>query len=114
MLKRIRKQNDYKSEFINKLRNIDKSKNTFSIFHDWLIAASASVYSCMKDADVENEYLKIAKLYSKNKLIMMSELLGITINALGANMEDFLGTIFMEINSSNERPRGKPHGIEKI
>jgi type I restriction-modification system DNA methylase subunit len=90
-------------EFINILKNIKPSKHTHETFNDWLIMATASLYSWKKDTIVEKEYLNVVNQYNKDEFEKHAELLSITINALEEKQEDFLGNIFTEANLTNSK-----------
>jgi len=89
--------------FINVLDNIKPYKHRFEIFSDWLILASATLYSWKKDKSVEEEYLQIAKLYSASELEQLTQLLIITVEAFEEKIYDFLGEVFTLGGLSNER-----------
>jgi type I restriction-modification system DNA methylase subunit len=90
-------------DFIKILEHIKPSKHAYEVFSDWLILAAASLYSWKKDKAVENEYLEIAKQYTKEELDKHSELLLITINALERKEQDFLGEVFAFAELTNSR-----------
>jgi len=92
-----------KREFIKILENIKPSRNTYEVFSDWLIMAAASLYTWKKDKSVENEYLEIAKHYSKEELKKHAQLLTITVNALEEKVQDFLGDVFITANLTNAK-----------
>lgn len=85
---------DYKNEFITILKKISYKKTNREIFNDWLIMASAALYSWKKDMKVEEEYKQISKQYSEEQLTKFAQLLGITSLALQKNNDDFLGNIY--------------------
>jgi type I restriction-modification system DNA methylase subunit len=103
MFNKLKDHNNYKKDFLQVLETIDKSKRPYQIFFDWLIMASAALYSWMKDEAVEKEYQNIAKQYSKKQLLKFSELLATTVNALTNEPSDFLGAILMELKAENKR-----------
>jgi len=91
-------------EFIKKLDKIRPSKSRYEIFSDWLILASASLYATWKkDKAVEEEYLQVAKLYTKEELEQLSGLLGMVTDALEEKEQDFLGEVFTYGEMSNSR-----------
>jgi type I restriction-modification system DNA methylase subunit len=95
--------NDYKKEFISLLENINKSKRASEVFYDWLIMAAAALYSWKKDKDVENDYLRVVKAYTKEQLDKFARLLAIIVKAMHEEKTDFLGNIFMQLNMGNKR-----------
>jgi type I restriction-modification system DNA methylase subunit len=94
----------YAQDFINLLDKIKPSKHRYEIFNDWLVLASATLYSTWKkDKNVEEEYLETAKQYTVDELQQLSELLAITVNALEEKEHDFLGEVFTLGELTNSR-----------
>jgi len=90
--------------FIKTLDNIHYSKNRHDLFSDWLVMASATLYSTWKkDKKVEEEFLQVAKQYKQEELNQLSQLLAITVDALEEKEHDFLGEVFMSGEISNDR-----------
>jgi type I restriction-modification system DNA methylase subunit len=100
---RVYTTNHHVKEFLRILDSIKPSKNRHEVFYDWLIMAAASLYVWKKDQKVENEYLEIAKNYTKDELDKHSELLLITVNALEKTEQDFLGELFTAAELTNSR-----------
>ncbi|MDR0441848.1 MAG: SAM-dependent methyltransferase [Treponema sp.] len=90
-------------DFIKLLENIKPSKNRYEIFNDWLVMASAALYSWKKDDAVENEYLEIVKQYKPEEVDQLSQLLSLTVEALEDQEQDFLGEVFTFAELSNTR-----------
>jgi type I restriction-modification system DNA methylase subunit len=90
-------------EFIKLLEHINPSKHTYEVFSDWLVMASATLYSWKKDNDVENQYLDIAKQYTKEEFNKHAQLLAITVEALEKEEQDFLGEVFTFAELTNDR-----------
>lgn len=95
--------NNYSQDFIKILEHLKTSKHPHEIFNDWLVMATATLYSWKKDQSVENEYMQVAKQYTKEELEKHSELLALTVYALEKTEQDFLGEIFMNIDLGNSR-----------
>ena len=96
-------QNQHRDDFIKILEKIKPSKHSYEIFSDWLIMSAASLYSWKKDEAVEEEYMNIAKQYTKEELDQHGHLLAITVEALEKKEEDFLGEVFTTAGLTNER-----------
>jgi len=90
-------------DFIKLLETLKPSKHAYEVFSDWLIMAAATLYSWKKDENVEQEYLNIAKQYTKEEIEKHAHLLALTVNALEIKKQDFLGEIFTFAELSNER-----------
>jgi len=95
--------NQNSKDFIKLLETLKPSKHAYEVFSDWLIMAAATLYSWKKDKDVEEEYLNIAKQYTKEEMDKHAHLLALTVNALEIKKQDFLGEIFTFAELSNER-----------
>jgi len=90
--------------FIEVLDKIRPSKHRYEVFNDWLILASATLYSTWKkDKSVEDEFLQIAHQYTASELDQLCYLLTITVEALAEKEHDFLGELFTLGGLSNER-----------
>jgi type I restriction-modification system DNA methylase subunit len=83
------------------LEEISYNKRISQVFQDWIIMASASLYTWKNDNDVEKNYNAIIKSYSKEQCDKLCRLLSITIEAL-TNEEDFLGPIYNDLNLINK------------
>jgi type I restriction-modification system DNA methylase subunit len=100
----ILKEIECRDNFLKFLRNIDHTKRDREIFADWLIMAAAALYSWKKDMKVEEEYLQVAKKYTKEQLNNLAKLLGIVITLYEEHgPRDFLGDIFMQLNLFNRK-----------
>ena len=97
------KLTSYAQDFTKLLDTIKPSKNRYEIFSDWLIVASAALYSWKRDKSVEEEYLQVVKQYKAPELEKLCQLLAITVEALEEKTHDFLGEVFTEGNLSNEK-----------
>jgi type I restriction-modification system DNA methylase subunit len=95
--------NHYVKDFINVLDKIKPSKHRHEIYSDWLILASATLYTWKKDKSVEEEYLQIASQYTTNELEQHAQLLAITVEALEEKDQDFLGEVFTHGELTNSR-----------
>jgi len=102
MKKKPIKLSSYAQDFTKLLDEIKPSKNRYEIFNDWLILASAALYSWKKDKSVEEEYLQVVKQYKAPELDKLCQLLAITVEAFEEKTYDFLGEVFTEGNLSNE------------
>jgi type I restriction-modification system DNA methylase subunit len=102
-LARVHAGDDYLHEFIKILEHLKSSKHPYEIFNDWLVMASASLYSWKKDQAVEEEYSRVAKGYTPEELEKHSQLLGLTVKALEDREKDFLGEVFAFAELTNDR-----------
>ena len=95
--------NQHGNDFIKILNNIKPSKNAYEVFSDWLVMAAAGLYSWKGDKAVEEEYLEIAKQYTREELEKHTQLLAIVVVALEEKYQDFLGEVFTTIKLANKQ-----------
>lgn len=95
--------NGHQEEFVKILEKINPSKSTHEVFSDWLVMASAALYSFKKDASVEKQYADTAAGYTKEDLDGHSHLIAVLVEALERKKQDFLGEVFAQANLTNER-----------
>lgn len=96
--------NAHQKEFISILTGLDRSKNDYEIFSDFVKLAAFSLHNATnKVQELEDRYLAISAKYNKEQLLKFSELLSILINGLESKRSDFLGVVFMELNLGNDR-----------
>ena len=95
--------NQHGKDFIKILENIKYSKHTHEVFSDWLVMAAATLYAWKNNEKVENEYMEIAKHYTKEELDKHANLIAITVEALEEKEQDFLGEVFTFANLTNAR-----------
>jgi len=103
-------------DFVKILENLCPSRHSYEIFSDWLVMASASLYSWKKDESVEKQYAEIASRYKKEEIEKLAQLLDITGEALEKKEQDFLGEVFTFAELTNER-NGQfftPYNISKM
>jgi type I restriction-modification system DNA methylase subunit len=91
------------TKFIETLKNINRWKTPNEIFNDWLVMASAALYSWKKDKKVEEEYTQIEKRYSKEQMSRMAELFAIVTLGLQEEKTDFLGNIYSILGLGNKK-----------
>ena len=102
-------------EIINKFRKLQGKHDLWLIYSDFLemiaIAMSNSterVFNKKRFEEREKEYLKIAKKYSKDELMIFSEILADIINLQDINikkgngLKDILGSLLMQLELGNK------------
>lgn len=93
---------DYKKEFLQCLESIEYGRNSYDLFQDFLTMASLSLQNVIdKDEKLEKEYMNTVNKYGSPS--KFSELLGIVTIALTKNMQDFLGSVYMDLGLGNTR-----------
>lgn len=94
-------QKDYKKDFIKCLESINRSKNSYDIFQDFLTLASLSLRNVvLKDKAIEQEHKILWQQYDNSQ--KFAELLGIVTLALDQRFQDFLGEVFMAAGFGNK------------
>jgi hypothetical protein len=94
---------NHQKKFMSILEKIDKSRRLGEIFGDWVIMMSASLYSWKRNIEIENEYIRRAKKYSKEQINLFAELLVCITEALDEEIYDFLGQIFLNLGLANKQ-----------
>ncbi len=95
--------NQHGKDFIKIIETLKPSMHAHDVFNDWLVMASATLYSWKKDQAVENEYLEISKRYTQEELNKHGRLLAIIVEALEETEQDFLGEVFTMAELTNSR-----------
>lgn len=94
---------EIRKAFLREFRGLCHRWNAWDVWSDWLVMASSAIYNGVhRDDQVEAEYLQAAKRYSNDELAAMARLLGMVAEALEAEVHDFLGSIFHELEMHNE------------
>lgn len=97
---------DYKKDIISKIQEMSGRYSVYEIFADW-VKMYAIAISNMIDINNyvlrEREYIDVARKYSKQEMLQMSELSGLLALACEENMEDVLGYIYMHLEISSAR-----------
>ena len=96
---------DYAKEFLGIINKSSGKHSTYQLFRDFVGLSSRSISNqrFLYNQKLEDEYLDIAKKYSKEELSRMGELLALTFMALSQRSYDFLGHCYMSLGLGNER-----------
>jgi len=93
-----------RAAFLKEFRTLTHRWSPWDVWSDWLIMASNSIYNSIhRDQAVEEEYLRTAKRYSADEMTTMANLIGITVQGLEAEVHDFLGATFHELEMHNKQ-----------
>lgn len=105
--------NGYRKEFTNILEGFRYSRGIREIFAGWLEIAACAIHQepyhlglVRRDEafdTVEAQYMEAVKNYSREELEAFAKLLGITKMALSEGKGDFLGSIYMGLEISQDR-----------
>lgn len=100
------RKSDYKKEFLQTFRKLTYRHRAWDIWKDFIVMFACSLSNPVDKAhyeEREKRYLSIIKKYNKQEQNLFPELAAHTVMALEDNPEqDFLGSIFMELNLGNE------------
>lgn len=94
---------EVRKEFVKTFQSMCHRWNGWDVWSDWLLMASSAIYNSVhRDPKVEDEYLRAAGKYSPEELTAMSKMLALTTEALELEIQDFLGSIFGELQLHNK------------
>lgn len=100
------RKNDGRKEFLDSFRKLTYRHRAWDIWRDFVIMFACSLSNPVDKFhydEREARYMKIIKKYNKQEQAIFPELAAQTVLALEENQEqDFLGSIFMELNLGNE------------
>lgn len=105
--KNIRKTDkDIRKNFLQTFNQLTQRYRTFDVWRDFIIMFACSLSNPVDKThyeEREERYLKIIKKYNKQEQEKFPELAAYVVMALEENPEqDFLGSIFMELNLGNK------------
>ena len=100
------KKNDGRKEFLETFRKLTYRHRAWDIWRDFIIMFACALSNPVDKThydEREARYMRIIKKYNKQEQAIFPELAAQTVLALEENQEqDFLGSIFMELNLGNE------------
>lgn len=111
------KNSNYLKEFNKLLLDIDISKSTVEKFSDFLTLTAYSIAQPFYRSDeIEGKYLNTANKYIKEQLDKFCKLFAITVEALEAGFQDFLGQVFSsnDMGSSYKGQFFTPYHVSKM
>jgi hypothetical protein len=95
---------DSAKEFIKLLEGLAYTRSRWQAFTDWAAMAAATLHNAFQfDQEVEDEYMSIAKRYTREELDTFAQLLALTALGLEEESGDFLGQVFEGALLANER-----------
>ncbi len=104
--KTIEKRPNHRKDFLNIFRKLTYQHVAWDVWRDFVIMFACSLSNPVDKThydEREKRYLCIIQNYNKQEQAMFPELAAHTVMALEDNPEqDFLGSIFMELNLGNE------------
>jgi type I restriction-modification system DNA methylase subunit len=96
-------QRDYEIKFNKILHQVARYKRPYTVFIDWLHMATIALYNYRKDKKLEEEYIKIAKQYTKEELDLLICLLPLTYQSLNDDEFELLGHVYTSNNFNNDK-----------
>lgn len=94
----------YKKDVADRLRKIAHRHNLWQVFRDF-VALAALAFSVAADPSTakerEEEYMRTIKGYTREELQAFSECLGSLTLAMEAEPQDFLGSLYMQLELGN-------------
>lgn len=97
---------NHEKEFLKMFEALCHRHQRHRVFEDWVTMASSAliVKACPAEAErSEAEYMALVPRYNKDELEKFGELLGLVGIALHDEPRDFLGSVFMQAEISNDR-----------
>jgi len=110
----IVKNKSHIKNFIHILQELAYMKSQYDIFSDFLtLSTCAYANTIYRSEEIEAEYMKTTKKYSKDELEKFTKLLSITVLALQEQAQDFMGEVFMscDMGSSHSGQFFTPYHI---
>lgn len=96
---------DYRKEFLRKFRPLTYCRGPYDVWSDFVTMTACTISNVLDKGNFsvrEAAYLRIAEKYQKQELQVFPELLALMTLSLEKNPEqDFLGSMFMELNLGN-------------
>ena len=98
------KEKDYKDLFKDKLINFSKNHDIRKAFEDFIYCSAYAISnSCNYNDELEQDYLDIAKKYTKNELSDFAQMLAfLQLECNKENSIDILGILYEEVGMSNK------------
>jgi len=91
-------------DIIKGIQDISGKYNPQMVFNDWIHLACLSISCfCKDDEEKENEYKSIASKYTSEELKRFSEFTGMLTLLIEQEIKDYLGSIFMRLESGSAR-----------
>ena len=84
-------------ELIKVFDKFDGSRSKHTLFQDWCKLTALSISNqCWYSEQRERDYLQLAGQYKKGELQLLCEMTGMLWLAFDAEIDDYLGKIYME------------------
>lgn len=106
-----------KSDFIKMFNRLASHKGRYEVFADFITMSAISLNNALiKNQTLEEEFLNIAKRYSKEEYLKISQLFAIVQMALDLKPFDVLGDLFMSLDfgSKHNGQFFTPHHISVL
>ena len=108
---------DHRRAFIKLFAETARYHARYEVFRDFVAMAAISIENAfLKSEALEKTYLEIAGRYKQEDLTRISHLLGHVVMGLEAEMCDFLGSVFMELElgSGNWGQFFTPYSLQSL
>lgn len=107
---------NHKTEFIKTIEGFARYHDNYTKFRDFCFMAAVSIKNALQYSQKDEEqYLQTIKRYEAKDQLMFGKLLAITAEALTEEYQDFLGTIFheLQLHSKDHGQFFTPYHISK-
>lgn len=82
-------------EFVKLLESLSYARHRWDVFSDWCVMASSAIYNRLhQDPAIEEQYLQVAKKYTREELDKLARMLGLATAALADERQDFMGEVY--------------------
>jgi hypothetical protein len=101
---RIQAHHDHVQSFVKVLKQLSYRHSLHGVFSDFCEMSAISISNAVDRSQFETRearYLVIVKGYTRDELALFAQLLGIVVEALEDELQDFLGSCFMALELSN-------------
>nr|WP_202629193.1 N-6 DNA methylase [Serratia fonticola] len=93
----------YRREFVKIFKETARYHHRYEVFRDFItVSAIALENACLKSQKLEEEYFAVIARYKPEDLTRFAQLHAQIVMGLEANMCDFLGSIFMELELGSD------------
>lgn len=95
--------NEAKTEFIKRIKSIASKYSCHQVFSDFVEMSAIAISNRLNfDEKREQKYMDLQSRYSKQEMDIIVSLLGLTVDALSDKFGDFLGEVYMGMDSGNK------------
>lgn len=100
----IVKKGDTMKRIVNTINSMSGQYHAHNIFQDWVQMTAISISNQVwYNQNLEDQYLSIAKRYTQDELIKLSEMGAILVELFDVGIHDYLGEIYMSLDAGSKK-----------